>query len=289
MRYLWTAAGLLLFCLVPPVRADEPVKDTKAEPKKEGKAYEIPYQLTNTKHVMVRVKINGKGPFNFIIDTGAPALYVGTAVCEKLKIKPDKDGWGIFDKFEIEGGLAISKARGRVEDPFQLKGMNKLGLAGMELHGIIGYSVLAKFKMEFDFTSTKLVWTELPTFEPKAPERLGGAATGGVDTMAFLVDVIATLLGNRPAPEVGARGFLGIELEEDKDGLLVKSLIDKGPAAAAGIKVGDRITHYSAWEVPTLVELQKRLAKRVAGDEVTLKIVRSGAKKDITLKIGEGL
>ena len=50
----------------------------------EAKTYDVPYRMTNFNHVMVRAKINGKGPFNFIIDTGAPLLYVSTAVGKKL-------------------------------------------------------------------------------------------------------------------------------------------------------------------------------------------------------------
>ena len=50
----------------------------------------------------------------------------------KLGIEPDKYGWGTFNRFEIEGGAVITKAKGRVEDPFQLEGMNGLGLAGAD-------------------------------------------------------------------------------------------------------------------------------------------------------------
>ena len=288
MRLKWLLTGVLL--LVPTsVRTDDPPKpsSSKEEPKKEGKTYEIPYRLTNTKHVLVRAKINGKGPFNFIIDTGAPALFVSTAVAKKLGVEPDKKGWGTFDKFEIEGGLVIEKAKGRIEDPFQLEGMNSLGLAGAELHGMIGYNLLAKYKLEFDFTKTKLAWTELTGFEPKAPEGIKGG--GGVDLMGFLVKFLIGFLGERPKPVPTPRGFLGLELQEDKDGIVVKSVLEKSPAAAAGIKPGDRITHYSAWEVPKIEDLEKRLSKRVADDEVTLKILRGTEKKEITLKTGEGL
>jgi serine protease DegQ len=288
MRVFWTVIGALLLLSAPP-RADEPPKQSsKDEPKKEGKTYQIPYRLTNTKHVLVRAKINGKGPYNFIIDTGAPALFVATAVCKKLDIEPDKKGWGTFDKFEIEGGLVIEKAKGRIEDPFQLEGMNSLGLAGVELHGVIGYNLLAKYKMEFDFTKTKLAWTELVDFEPKPPEGLtkGG---GGVDAMAVLMKVLVAFLGDRPKPELTPRGFLGLELEDGKDGIVVKGVLEKSPAAAAGIKAGDRITHYSAWEVPKIEDLQKRLANRGADEEVTLKIKRGDDKKEFKLKTAEGL
>ncbi len=283
MRIRWESVGLFLLLVAMPLRADEP--------KKEGKTYQIPYRLTNTKHVLVRAKINGKGPYNFIVDTGAPALFVSTQLCKKLGIEADNKGWGTFDRFEIEGGLVIEKARGRVEDPFQLEGMNSLGLAGAELHGIIGYNLLARYKMEFDFTRDKLAWTEL-NFDPKAPEGLGGKGAAGVDIMAAIVKMLTMFLGDRPKPEVVTRGFLGIELAEekgDKGGLIVKSVLEKGPAAEAGVKPGDRITHYSAWEVPTIAELRKRLDKRAPNEEVTLKIERGGDRKEITLKLGEGL
>src|SRR5438067_10838499 len=115
-RYVWLACVLLLVPLSLHA-ADEPAK-AKAE------TYQVPYRLTDTKHVLVRAKINGKGPFNFILDTGAPALFVSTSVCRKLGIQAGKGGWGTFDRFEIEGGVVVSKAKGRIEDPFQLEGMN---------------------------------------------------------------------------------------------------------------------------------------------------------------------
>lgn len=34
----------------------------------------VPFRLTDTNHILIRLKINGKGPFNFIVDTGAPAM-----------------------------------------------------------------------------------------------------------------------------------------------------------------------------------------------------------------------
>ena len=117
MRALWLCAGLALL-LGPPLRADEP------------RSYQVPYRLTKTQHILVRAKINGKGPFNFILDTGAPVLFVATKAAKKAGVDPDKNGWGAFDKFEIEGGVPVPKAKGRVEDPFQLEGMNGLGLAG---------------------------------------------------------------------------------------------------------------------------------------------------------------
>src|SRR5262245_4143672 len=157
MRHLLCVVGLSLVGLSPPAVGQEATQADAAK-KAEEKSFQVPFRLTDTKHVLIRAKINGKGPYNFIVDTGAPALFVGTEVCKKLGTEGDGQGWGTFDGFEIEGGVVLTQFRGRVEDPFQLKGMNGLGLAGATLHGIIGYTVLARYRIELDFTKDKMGW-----------------------------------------------------------------------------------------------------------------------------------
>src|SRR5437763_11793033 len=166
------------------------------ENKSESKVYQVPYRLTATSHVLIRAKINGRGPYNFILDTGAPALFVSEALCKKLGIKADRRGWGTFDRFEIEGGVVLDKARGRVETPFQLEGMNGMGLAGAELHGIIGYDILARYRMEIDFTKDRMIWTKLD-WKPKAPMGLGGkgGGQGGLEIMGTIMKMLGGFLG----------------------------------------------------------------------------------------------
>src|SRR4051794_33629083 len=170
MRILWSGLALAVLGLSASAEGAEPAKA-------QGKRFEVPYRLTVPKHILVRAKINGKGPYNFILDTGAPALFVSTKVCDKLGVKADKKGWGTFERFEIEGGLVVPNARGRIENPFQLEGMNGLGLAGVELHGVIGYNILSRYRMEIDFTRDKMTWTELD-FLPEPPKGLGGKGGG---------------------------------------------------------------------------------------------------------------
>src|SRR5262249_17978618 len=216
--------------------------------KTEAKTYRVPYRLTSTNHVLVRVKINGKGPYNFILDTGAPALFVATNVAKKLGVTAGKDGWGKFERFEIEGGVVLQNARGRVENPFQLEGMNGLGLAGAELHGMIGYTVLAKYRLEFDFTKHKMGWTPLD-FKPDAPVGLDGhAAPAGLDAMGGLMKLLGGLLGKSPEQKIVLRGFLGIGLEEKDGSVYVTTVLADTPAAAVGLKTGDRISKFQGSE-----------------------------------------
>src|SRR5947209_2536504 len=129
-------SGLAVLMLALPAGADEAKKA-------EQKTFRVPYRLTNTNHVLLRVKINGKGPYNFIVDT-----------------------------------------------------------------------VLARYRLEFDFTSHKMGWTPLD-FKPPQPVGLGGqVAPGGLDAIGGIMKFAGALLGKRPEQDIVLRGFLGIGMEE---------------------------------------------------------------------------
>jgi len=274
---IW-CSGLLVLGFVLLAQAD----DTKAD------AHQVPYRLTEVKHILVRAKINGKGPYNFILDTGAPALFVSTAVCKKLGIEADKDGWGTFDRFEVEGGAVTAKAKGKIADPFQLEGMNRMGLAGVELHGVIGYNLLAQYRIELDFTRDTMAWTRLK-FDPGLPEGLEGKTPGGVDAMAGLAKLMSILMGKRPAREINPRGFLGLELAAKEDAVVLAAVLKDSPAAAAGLQAGDRVTHCQGEAVKTAADLLKLTAETKVGDSLRFKVQRGSATPEITVKAGKGL
>ncbi|HEY7428919.1 MAG TPA: PDZ domain-containing protein [Gemmataceae bacterium] len=283
MRILWSCAAVAVLGLAPPARAEEPAK---APPK----SFQVPYRLTKPKHILVRVKINGKGPYNFIVDTGAPALFVAVPAARKTGVKADDKGWSTFDRFEIEGGIVLTKIKGRVETPPQVEGMNALGLAGVELHGMIGYDILARYRMEIDFTRDKMVWTPLD-YKPKAMTSLGGKGRGGdgIDLLGSILKLGGQLLGTKASPDVRLRGFLGVELKDGDDNPVVQSVLADGPAAKAGLKAGDQITHVQDRLVLDTEDVQRFVRRLNPGDNLTLTVQRGKDKKDITVQLGEGL
>src|SRR6516164_4900526 len=77
----------------------------RAEDPQIGQRFDVPYRLTDTNHFLVRVRINGKGPFNFLVDSGAPALFVATETAKKIGLRPDQaDFWTSVDWLDLEGG-----------------------------------------------------------------------------------------------------------------------------------------------------------------------------------------
>jgi hypothetical protein len=287
MRLPWLLAGLIVLGVPALVWADDP---PKVKDKDVGKSYAVPYRLTDSSHILVRLKINGKGPYNFIVDTGAPFLFVTVPVAKKLGITPEKKGMmNKLERLEIEGGPVHTDFKCLIETPFQLEGMNAMGLAGVELHGIIGYTLLAHYKMEIDFTKDRMTWTKLD-FQPPAPESIGkGNVPGGLDMLANLMKMLANLTGNKGAPQPGVRGFLGVELGEKDGAVLVESVLAKGPAASGGLRAGDRIEEVQGKNVTSRADILKQLAEITAGQIVRLNVTRDGAKKEITITAGEGL
>ena len=256
----------------------------------EAKPVAVPYKLTATNHVMVRVKINNKGPFNFIVDTGAPALFVSKEIAKKAGVTPDGEGWGKFDRFELEGGLVVEKATGKVDDLFQLKGMNGMGLAGVELHGVLGYNILARYRIQYDFTTDKLQLTKLD-FDPPPPPALGRGAKQDpmMEMLGEAMKFVGPLLGLKGVPERKPRGFLGIELAAADDGVEVKSVLAGSPADKAGLKPGDKILKFKSEKIDLVTDLVRVVGKRAAGDELTLTVSRGGDEKKITVALGKGL
>ena len=107
---LLAGAGLLPLALA---ADDKP--GAKADDKKAEKAAKVavPYRLTGTNHLMVRAKINGKGPFNLIVDTGAPAVFITKGVAKKAGAEPDKKDMAAFERAYalIDDGVTAWAAR----------------------------------------------------------------------------------------------------------------------------------------------------------------------------------
>jgi serine protease Do len=95
------------------------------------------------------------------------------------------------------------------------------------------------------------------------------------------------------------RGFLGVSIQDlnqnlaksfgltDAKGALVSDVKDESPAGQAGFKQGDIITTYQGLPVEDAVALQRQVTKTAVGTNVTVRVIRDGREKDLTVTIGE--
>ncbi len=310
MKSRWPLLALVALCLAPPLWADPPAaKDTPPAAADKGKTYQIPYRLTGTQHIMVRAKINGKGPFNFIVDTGAPMIFISVPAAEKAGLTPPQDakptpekenkdkkgkkrGYAVtLDRFDLEGGASQLKMQAIVETPFQIEGMNAMGMPGEELHGMIGYTLLAHYRIELDLTRNRMVWTELD-FKPPPPVRLGPVKDANqeqLEGMGAFMKAAAVLYGFKPAVPPSPRGFLGVELAEKDGAVTIKAVLPKTPAAKAGLRAGDRVEEVQGKEVKRSADVLRHAARATAGQTVHFTVRRGEKTLELKVTAGEGL
>ena len=161
-------AGLVAFV---PALADDP-KDTpakdqpKKEPlKKDDKPIVVPFELLKSRHMALQVKINGKGPYRVIFDTGDPRQQTSSTTRSRRKLassgKDDKGGLAIFGaaptpktikKLEI-GDLVLEGMPTMVMDhPTVAAIAETLG----PVEGLIGFPFFARYKMTIDYEKKEL-------------------------------------------------------------------------------------------------------------------------------------
>jgi len=95
------------------------------------------------------------------------------------------------------------------------------------------------------------------------------------------------------------RGWLGVLIQkvtpeiaeslglDQAHGALVADVVANGPAAAAGVKVGDVIVEFDGHPVAESNELPMLVARTALDKQVTLKVLRDKQQMDLTVKIAE--
>ncbi|QDV37324.1 PDZ domain-containing protein [Tautonia plasticadhaerens] len=265
-----------------------------------GRSFRVPYLLTETNHHVVRCRINGHGPFNLVVDTGAPALFLSEEAAAMAGLgRSDRNYFSRVDRLEFEGGAVLDDVQTRVEDIFQLVGMNALGLPGAKIDGMLGFNVLARYKLELDPTDDRMTWTRLE-FEPEDlpdPGRRGNNAPAEVQAMSLLGGVAklaALFVGKQPEDTRIPRGFLGLELAETNGEVTISAVLPGSPAEGVGISPGDRLVRVLGRDVDSLEDARKAVARVEPGDTVTLRIAPSSGGADVearelTVIAGKGL
>ena len=255
--------------------------------------FQVPYRIAKTQHIIVKARINGSAPLNFVVDTGAPAFFIAEEAAKKAGLKPDDKGWAIIDELRFEGKLRAHNVKARIETPFQLKGINGLTLAGMELHGLIGYSVLAKYEIHIDAKKDFMIWTPLD-WTPPDPQGFGSSGKknsqgASLEFLGSFMQGLGGLSGAKAGQPSKIRGFTGLILEEKNEKVLVASVFLESPASLAGVQAGDELIKIGDKDLQGLSEANLKLGAIAAPDLIELTIKRKNTIHKFNLKTVFGL
>jgi predicted aspartyl protease len=114
--------------------------------------------------IMVKAKINSKGPFNFAIDTGACVTAISKQTAKKLGISQNpsipKKGHGCCGNID----MSLVPVKSVQVNDVKVKNLQVAlidlsvisGGLGIEVEGIIGYSFMKDYRVIIDYPSRKI-------------------------------------------------------------------------------------------------------------------------------------
>lgn len=267
------APGILVLFLLPGLLwADEP------------KATKTTFELLKTQHMVVEAKINGKGPYRLIFDTGAPVTLLNNKVAREAGVIPANFKRPVFALFGNAGEFKIKSLRiGDVEadnvptfvmdHPTVTAIANALG----PIEGIVGFPFFARYRMTIDYQAKEM--TFVPNgFEPP-------------DMMKHLLKVLTTDAGK---PKVlAAGGLLGMRVTKDagdeEAGVNIAEVFPGGPAEKAGLKAGDRLLTLGGRWTDSVLDTYEAARPLTVDSDVRAVVRREGTEKTITIHVANGL
>lgn len=132
----------------------------------------IPIELINN-HIFGQVKVNDKGPFTFIFDTGGADVITPKMAKElRLKVEGQLPGTGGGEGV-MEGGFAkVAKLQvdsaeltGQVFAVFPLDALEKM--EGTKMPGMVGYEVFRRFVTRIDYGAKTVMLIDPKRFDPE--------------------------------------------------------------------------------------------------------------------------
>jgi Aspartyl protease len=140
----------------------------RAADEKPARPVAVPFELLPSRHMLVEVKINGKGPYQLIFDTGAPVMLINNKLAKDAGVinaktpKPLFAPFGSVGQFAIKslelGGLKAENVQAVVMDHPTVEAI--AGFFKKPIDGIIGFPFFARYRTTVDYQAKEL------TFEP---------------------------------------------------------------------------------------------------------------------------
>ena len=171
---------------------------------------------------------------------------------------------------------------------------NPLGFAGTVTAGVV--SALGRSLATRDGRSSRLVENVIQTDAALNPGNSGGAlADSRGRVVGFNTAVAGIGLGLAVPIDAVTRGILGIvggtrPLDEAvaarigrPRGLEIVQLLEPGPAATAGLRVGDIVTELNGQPIEGVGDLQRQLVGDVIWRSVELRVERGGESRSVSV------
>ncbi len=252
-----TLSAVLVLIAALPARADVAPKPVA-----------VPFELLRTRHMAVQIKINGKGPYRVIFDTGAPVILINNKIARESGVLPKDFKAPALQLFGTSGEFTIKKLQlgdlTAKDVPTVVMDHPTLEMAARvlgPLDGIVGFPFFARYRMTIDYQARELTFTPNGFQPPDVMKSM----------MAMLLD------GGEARSVVDPAAQWGLVVHKDKGdtqaGVTIRKVLPGSAAAEAGLQAGDR-----------LLTLDGRWTDSVADCYAAARHVKPGTAAKVTLK-----
>jgi hypothetical protein len=273
MRPVILLTGVLVLSLMP----------ASAEPP--ARTVTLPFDLLKSKHLAVQVRLNGRGPYRVIFDTGAPILILNTKSARESGVLPGNveiprdtpfNAAGQFPVQRLEvGAMRLERMPAMVMDHPAVASLAK---GDGPLDGIIGYPFFSRYRTTVDYSTRQL------TFRPNGYEP--------EDVLQLLADRLTSK--KKPPPRLlDPAGLWGIVVAKDEDdderGVDITKVRPGTAAAMAGLMEGDRLLTLDGRWTESVADVYEAASHVNAGTAAPLLIRRDGKEKKLSITPAAGL
>jgi membrane-associated protease RseP (regulator of RpoE activity) len=245
-----------------------------------AKPVTVPFELLPTKHMAVQLRINGKGPYRVIFDTGAPITLLGSRAARESGVVPAGTPAPLFGMLGATGQVPIKKlqlgalvARDIPTVVMDHPAIEIMSKAFGRLDGILGFPFFARYKMTLDYQHQELTFVP-STYQPP-------------DALKAMMTTMMTFADDRPSKNVLAPaalwGFMAQKKGTEGNGVEVVSVSSGSAAADAGLRPGDRVLSLDGRWTDTAADLYR--ATSYVKPESTAHVVISRQGEEIVLTV----
>lgn len=274
VRTLFLASVAVLALAALP-RADESKKESKEKPK----TAVVPFELLKSGHMAVNVKVNGKGPFKLIFDTGAPMTLVNNKLAKEAKLlegveKPAFTLFGAMGEAKIKE-LQIGEAKAADTTAVVMDHPTVDALAQAlktPIYGLVGFPFFAQFRMTLDYKDKTM------TLTPN-----GYKAKNNLNMEAMAESLMAGPKARNLAPSAQWGLICTKDKDDEADGVEIKAVMPGGAAEKAGLKKGDRLLTLDGRWTDSMTDLYEAAGYVKAGRTVKVKVKRQD--KEVVMEV----
>lgn len=265
-------------------RAEQP--SVKPIEKPRAKPIVVPFELLKSGHMAVMVKVNGKGPYRVIFDTGAPINLFNNKLAKEVDLLGDGPRSTLpflgtiaevkVKKLQIGDAKASDQPAIVMDHPLVELMSKKLG----GLYGIVGFPFFARYRMTIDYQAETLTLTP-NGYKP-------------ANVMKSLESTVFQMLAGGGQSEkvlepAAQWGLVVRKKDEDRAGVRIEKVLAGSAAAEAGLKVGDLLLTVDGRWTDSVADLHEVAAHIQPGVRVAVKLQRAGKEMELPIKPRAGL